>query len=146
MEKTSRLKNAVPLVIIALYIFVTAALGDAGICFFKLIYGIPCPGCGLTRSLTSLIRGNVLDAFHYHPMFPLVLAAPAAVLLRKHEPFRSLIKSQPFWISIIVLFLLQWAVRMLLYFPDIPPMDVNRNALILTAIRQFAAAAPHLMP
>ncbi len=37
------------------------------ICLFHRLTGLPCPGCGLTRSITSLTHGNFMQAGAYHP-------------------------------------------------------------------------------
>src|SRR5258708_6029876 len=37
-------------------------------CLFRLFTGVPCPGCGLTRSLSALWHGNFLLSFRYHPL------------------------------------------------------------------------------
>lgn len=42
-------------------------------CPFRLLFGIPCPGCGMTRAFLCLLRLDIRGAFHYHPLFPLVL-------------------------------------------------------------------------
>ncbi|MBI2340614.1 MAG: DUF2752 domain-containing protein [Deltaproteobacteria bacterium] len=42
------------------------------LCGFKLIFGIDCPGCGLTRSFLSIARGHLLEAVHYNAAGPLV--------------------------------------------------------------------------
>jgi hypothetical protein len=36
-------------------------------CPFRLITGIPCPGCGMTHSLLSIVQGNIWDAACYNP-------------------------------------------------------------------------------
>jgi len=36
-------------------------------CWFKRLTGMECPGCGLTRSVVSLVHGNFLDAWHFNP-------------------------------------------------------------------------------
>lgn len=36
-------------------------------CPSRLITGVPCPGCGLTRSVTSLEHGDVAKAWRYNP-------------------------------------------------------------------------------
>lgn len=36
-------------------------------CPFKVVTGIDCPGCGMTRAITSLIDGRPGDAFLYNP-------------------------------------------------------------------------------
>lgn len=37
-------------------------------CVFKRITGIPCVGCGSTRAISYLLKGNVLDALYYNPV------------------------------------------------------------------------------
>ena len=36
-------------------------------CIFKKLTGLPCPFCGVTRSLASFIRGDFEQAFLYNP-------------------------------------------------------------------------------
>src|SRR5688572_18622713 len=45
------------------------------LCAFYLTTGLPCPGCGLTRSVVSCAHGNWSAAVYYHPLGPLVFAA-----------------------------------------------------------------------
>lgn len=42
-------------------------------CPFYEITGLYCPGCGGTRSLTALLHGDVLLAFHENPSTPVLL-------------------------------------------------------------------------
>jgi hypothetical protein len=37
------------------------------ICPSKLATGVPCPGCGLTRSVTCLAHGDLWSSWSYHP-------------------------------------------------------------------------------
>lgn len=42
-------------------------MGRLGIpCVFKVLFGIPCPGCGMTRALFALLRGDLAAAFKYN--------------------------------------------------------------------------------
>ena len=43
------------------------------VCLFQAMSGLPCPGCGLTRALSSLIQGYPASAFSYHPFAFIVL-------------------------------------------------------------------------
>jgi len=47
---------------------------DNGIilCYFRGLTGLPCPGCGLTRSLCAIAKGELLQSFQYHIFGPLV--------------------------------------------------------------------------
>ena len=38
------------------------------VCFIKKITNIPCPSCGSTRSILSLIKGDFMEAFYINPM------------------------------------------------------------------------------
>ncbi|MEQ8349954.1 MAG: DUF2752 domain-containing protein [Leptospiraceae bacterium] len=44
--------------------------GNSGvsICFFYSITGLPCPGCGMTRSVHFLIHGDLIHSLKYHPL------------------------------------------------------------------------------
>ena len=38
-----------------------------GVCWFSRSVGVPCPGCGMTRALSSATRGMLDASWHYHP-------------------------------------------------------------------------------
>ena len=45
-----------------------------GICLIKHVTNIPCPSCGSTRSVISLLQGNFMDALYYNPIGIILLA------------------------------------------------------------------------
>lgn len=62
------------------YIFVmqqelAGQLGQLGpVCLFKRVTHIPCPSCGATRSVLSLLQGELGQALYWNPL-GLILAA-----------------------------------------------------------------------
>lgn len=57
--------------------------GDAGLCLFKRLTGVPCPTCGFTRGMFRLAAGDVAGAFAMNPLlFVFLLAVAAVVILR----------------------------------------------------------------
>jgi hypothetical protein len=42
-------------------------------CPTALFFGVPCPGCGLTRATLALFAGNVGEALRLHPLVPILL-------------------------------------------------------------------------
>jgi len=45
-------------------------------CPIKYVTSIPCPTCGVTRALFSLVRGDIKGYLYYHPgAIPLLVAA-----------------------------------------------------------------------
>ena len=61
------------------------SLGWGYPCFFHRCTGMPCPGCGLTRSVLALLHGHVHESILLHPFGPpallaLVMALATAVM------------------------------------------------------------------
>jgi len=55
-----------------------------GICGFKQVYGLPCPGCYLTTSAMAFVQGKILESFYLQPAGAVLccgLVAIAAVAL-----------------------------------------------------------------
>ena len=50
-------------------------------CLFKKITGIPCPSCGVTRTLLLLGHGDFASAFTVSPFFTLAGAGAAGVVI-----------------------------------------------------------------
>lgn len=69
----------------ALLLGCTAAGIQLFVCPLRALTGVPCPGCGLTRGMVALLRGDVRAALTFHPFVPLfglglVLVVLAAAL------------------------------------------------------------------
>lgn len=66
------------------------------ICWFKAYFELPCPGCGLTRSVTCISHLQFGKAVSYHPFGPIVYAlfVANAVLLFLPNAKRQAIKSR----------------------------------------------------
>lgn len=65
------------LICAVVYLGITSVLNIT--CPIKLISGISCPGCGMTRALKSLLLLDFNAAFNYHPLvFALI---PMAIIL-----------------------------------------------------------------
>lgn len=55
-------------------ILLAGSPGDDGptLCPFALMTGTACPGCGMTRAASHLIRGDFATAVGYHPLIPMI--------------------------------------------------------------------------
>jgi hypothetical protein len=99
-------------------------------CPFKIATGLPCPGCGMTRSVVALLHGDLGASLFFHPLGIVVVAASLAVgatdgwlWYREHRagltaPPASLVArlmaTPAPWVAIAVLALV-WFVRLPLY-------------------------------
>lgn len=65
-------------------------------CPFRLLFHYPCPGCGLSRAVISFLKGDIKEAFNYHPLF--LLAGFEIIYLLFRKKFRL-----PIYIEFIIL-------------------------------------------
>ncbi len=49
-----------------------AIAGMPSVCAWHHFTGLPCPGCGLTRSWVCMAHGQFADAFVWHPLGPIL--------------------------------------------------------------------------
>jgi hypothetical protein len=87
-------------------------------CPFKALTGIPCPGCGMTRAILSITKGDFHGAFGYNPFsfFLLFVVVISAVPGRQAEklPFITPVVMNYFFIAVLVAVLLFWFFARLL--------------------------------
>jgi hypothetical protein len=48
-------------------------------CPFKVATGLPCPGCGLTRSSVALLHGDLGTSLYFHPLGVAMVAGAVVV-------------------------------------------------------------------
>lgn len=75
------------ILIIALLLLVTV-IG----CPTYELFGIVCPCCGVTRAWLAFLQGDVLLAFRYHALFPMIPVIGAVYVYGcwKAEPFSKM--------------------------------------------------------
>ena len=59
------------------------------VCPFKAVFGIPCPGCGLTAAMNELLHGRLLPSLRIHAFAPILLAAFLILLVSILLPDRQ---------------------------------------------------------
>ena len=72
---------AVTAVLVVSVVWSPAAFQRLSLCPMRRMTGIPCPGCGLTRSFCAISHGRFRRAFEYNPFGYVFYAAALAVLL-----------------------------------------------------------------
>ncbi len=88
-------------------------------CIFKSIFGIPCPGCGLTRAFRAIFHGNFLEAEKYN-----ILSIPILIfylffsiliiidLIKKTNKTEILLKRiSNHYILIIIIVIINWIIN-----------------------------------
>lgn len=116
----------------AAFYAVSRLFGNGSWCLFRTFTGLPCPGCGLTAAARALLRGEVAQSLHYHPLLLLPPAVVVVGLLRRRVNFcRRLHESRGFYPAVIAIFLAVFILRLALFFPDGGhPMNFSRRSVL----------------
>ena len=101
------------------------------LCPFRFLTGLPCPGCGMTRSVVALLHGDLAASLFYHPLGVAVVAGAAIVatltLISVLSPRLSARAVPPVWIRTdalargplpwvgVAAFITVWLVRLPMY-------------------------------
>ena len=91
-----------------------AAWWKLPLCPFAMAFGIPCPGCGLSRATFALLRGDVHAAIAVHPLVPVALPATLALLLHATSERSLPSRERAAIVSsavLLVLFVAVWLAR-----------------------------------
>jgi hypothetical protein len=96
-------------------------------CAFYHVTGLPCPGCGLTRSCIALLHGEAVQSLRYHPFGPFLLAGivllavgafmPRGALLRLSAGVGALERRTALPVVLVILFMCFWPLRLAGIFP-----------------------------
>ena len=73
-----------------------------GLCIFKRVTGIECPGCGLSRGFVQIEHGNVVEAIKLNPLTPvifLLLMARLAQRFIRVASRRDVQTRMPWWLA-----------------------------------------------
>ncbi len=111
-------------------------------CIFRKVTGIPCPGCGMTRAHLAALRLDFPSAFFYHPLWFLPIPLAAVQLFFPGGIFRERKWNNALAVLLLILVLAVYAVRMVLYFPDTPPMEYQADSLVGWLLTLFGVDLP----
>jgi hypothetical protein len=117
------------------YVYFLIWHGGEIYCFVELVFGIPCMGCGMTRAMLNVLQFDFITAFHYHPLIFIMPIILLIYVFRDMKYVQNLYHSKWFWISIFILFIVVYIIRMVLYYPDVEPMTIYEDAYLRRLIR-----------
>lgn len=100
------------------------------LCAFRNVTGLPCPGCGITRSYLSMFNGKIKEAFLYHPLFILPFAI-AIIWMFKNRIlfFKKIYENKYLSIIILTIIVCVYIIRFILLFPNEEPFTYNYSSI-----------------
>ena len=81
-------------------------------CPFSCLFGVPCPLCGMSRALISVVNLDFKQAFYYHALWPIVLIViPVYFIIKKLNITISKKVANAVYIVIGILLLAYYIIR-----------------------------------
>lgn len=80
-------------------------------CLIKNIFGVSCPGCGMTRACFSALRFNFKLAFYYHPLWILLIPSVLVLLFLYFKNKKTLFKIVV--IGLVTLLIIVYIIRLI---------------------------------
>lgn len=138
------IKNLWPAAIAVVVYVVLFHLIFHAFCPMVIVTGLPCPGCGMTRSLFCLATGRVGQSLWMHPMGIPIAGLIFYFLWNRYVLGRNAKGMKVLIIAAIVLLVVLYIWRMHLYFPDRIPY-VYKEDNIMAKILPFYEQMLHAL-
>lgn len=124
------------LLVAAGVVAVVSLLGH-GLCPSRELLGLPCPGCGLTRSILLILQGRFAESWHLQPFGYAWLALAAVFVLDRYV----LESRQKLWKGLFVLtcigMVALYGYRMVTQFPHTEPMTYYEGNLLQNCYQYY---------
>lgn len=108
LKKHSSLIQAILFIVIGVIVFFVFKLP----CPSQYLFGVSCPGCGMTRAFLAAFSGDIARSFMMHPfwiaLIPCVVVGFILHLKKKEKAFYI------FTVSAIVVYIGVWVVRLIM--------------------------------
>ncbi len=98
-------------------------------CPFRLLTGLPCPACGMTRAGLLFLQGDLQGSLAMQPFFLPFLGLTAGFCV-----FRWVLGREARWLAVLLTVLgtgliLFYVYRLAVFFPDTEPMTYTSRSL-----------------
>ncbi|MCB9593477.1 MAG: DUF2752 domain-containing protein [Sandaracinaceae bacterium] len=111
---------------------------DVPLCPSKNLFGLPCPGCGLTRATEAMVTGDFMTMLRMHPLAPIITPVAIFSFARATLISAGLVSSttkdplgripNAVWVVIGTVLITLWVARMAGFFGGLPdPVDFSQG-------------------
>lgn len=115
---------------LVLTILILSYFYQFSVCPFELIFGVSCPGCGITRATILFLSFRFYDALVFYPLLPLTYIILSLLILSLfNKDIKKLVNHRLFGISMILIYLITYVIRYIYIYPN-PPFTYNYNSLL----------------
>ncbi len=128
--KKKLITNFLWLILLIIYLLVGSHFNIYLFCPIKKVTGLYCPGCGVTRMLLSLLKGQLYQAFRYNPLifitlpFFIIYYIDYLYALYKNKKNKLHVLEPNIWYVLIGIFLIYGILRNIPLFDFLKPTTI----------------------
>lgn len=130
------IRSAIPVLGVVAMVVIAANIILGKICPLRMIFGIPCPGCGITRAFLLALQGKFYEATVMHPFWILLTILLLSFLAVRYFVSEKIILRKAkkvikiCFIILMILLVIYYIYRMMTWFPNKEPMVYDTNNVI----------------
>lgn len=109
----------IPVLLVVLYVVLHKL--DGAFCPMVRIFGLPCPGCGITRALLYVVKGQFAEAFYINPCVYLWLLFLLYIIVARYLLGKPVKYGTACVIIIVIVMVVRYGYGMYMYYPNRPP-------------------------
>ena len=109
---------------------------DQSLCPLKMLTGLPCPGCGITKSLVYFYEGDLQKSLYYHILGPFVVAFCIATIVvltteikTKKEYFNTLLFNKKLAYGLAIFLATYHFIRIIYFIKNNSIDDILRQSI-----------------
>lgn len=106
------------------------------LCPTVVITGFPCPGCGMTRAVFAVLRGDFVRAWQLHPFVYVLIIYVVTFAFRRYILQKEVKSMAKYLIVIAVAMIGYYIFRMVKYFPQEAPMTYYYGSILYRLINR----------
>ncbi len=106
------------------------------VCPLQIIFGLPCPGCGLTRAGIRLLTGDFIGAWKMHPFIYVWVFFFLYLCYKRYIRGKKMVGLIPIVVGITLAMLVFYLYRMYQFFPDVEPMT-KKDTILFEVFKQW---------
>lgn len=103
------------------------------VCPTQILFGFPCPGCGLTRAGLLVLRFRFAEAWQMHPFIYAWLFLFVYVCYNRYVRGKKIRGLIPLVIGVTLAMFAFYIYRMYRYYPDVEPLTQQSDSMYHTA-------------
>lgn len=117
------------IVVLGIYFLYSRLLSSVS-CPMVMITGYPCPGCGMTRAVIALLKGDFHRALQMHAFVYVFFAYAILFVIWRYGLKKDLLWIKRIGVLLLAAMMVYYIYRMITLFPTEPPMSYYKKNLI----------------